>query len=369
MCTGIRLIAADGTVVHARTMEFGVDLRSEVIVVPVGYERYGTVPATKENNLDGAGKGAKWTAKYACVGANGFGMDVIVDGLNSAGLAAGIFYFPTSAGYMSYTEEDASRTIAPWELGSWILEQHATVDEVRTKIKNLVVADVVFEEMGFAPPVHVVVHDASGQSIVIEYVKGKLNVHNNPLGVMSNSPAFDWHMTNLRNYLNFSTTNLHPLELKVPPYITEEGIEKDTVKIEPFGQGTGMLGMPGDLTPPSRFVRAVAFSRSILPELLETGRDAVLQAFHILNNFDIPKGVAREPHGEKVEADYTIWTSVNDLKEKRFFFRTYNNSQIRVVNLMEAEINASYISKYPMGGKEDREEFTTVTPTPAASPR
>ncbi|HIK44367.1 MAG TPA: choloylglycine hydrolase family protein [Leptolyngbyaceae cyanobacterium M65_K2018_010] len=331
-CTGIRLKAEDGSVVHARTMEFAIDIHSDVIVVPRGYQRTGTTPDGKA--------GLKWGAKYASVGANGLGLPLIVDGLNERGLAVGLFYFPTTAGYMSYSASDAGKTLAPWEMGSWILDNFATVEEVKANVSKVVVPDVVFEGWGFSPPVHYVVHDAAGNSIVIEYVGGNLNVHDNPLGVMSNSPTFDWHMTNLRNYVNFSLTNVPPVQL-------------GTVKLLPFGQGSGMLGLPGDFTPPSRFVRAVAFSQSVLPS--NTGNDAVLQAFHILNNFDIPKGAAREAekdeHGN-ILADYTIWTSANDLKAKRFYFRTYENSQIRMVDLTSMNLNARDIKTISMKGNE-----------------
>ena len=138
-------------------------------------------------------------------------------------------------------------------------------------------------------------------------------VDDDPLGVITNSPAFDWHMTNLRNYVNFSMTNVPSVQL-------------GPVKLEPFGQGSGMLGLPGDFTPPSRFVRAVAFSQSVFPS--KTGDDAVLEAFHILNQFDIPKGAAREhekdEHGN-ILADYTAWTAASDLKAKQYYFRTYDN--------------------------------------------
>ena len=164
-----------------------------------------------------------------------------------------MFYFPTSAGYMPYTAANAGKTIAQWEVGSWILENFASVEEVKANIGNIVVPAVVFSGWGFAPEAHYNVHDASGKSIVIEYVGGKLNVHDNPLGVLTNSPTFDWHMTNLRNYLNFSMTNAPPVQL-------------GSVKLLPTGQGSGMLGLPGDFTPPSRFVRAVAFSQSVLSQ-------------------------------------------------------------------------------------------------------
>jgi len=336
-CTGIRIKAEDGTIVHARTLEFAVDVHSNVIMVPRGYERTASTP-------DGGG-GMKWKAKYASLGANGVGLPFIFDGLNEKGLAVGLFYFPSTAGYMKYEKADAGKSLAPWELGSWMLENFADVPEVKANIGKVVVPDVVLKAWGFVPPVHYVVHDAAGRSIVIEYVGGKLRVYDNPLGVITNSPGFDWHMTNLRNYVNLSLTNSPTLEL-------------GPVKLVPFGMGAGMLGLPGDYTPPSRFVRAAAFSQALLPS--KTGQDAVLQAFHLLNSFDIPRGVARDQekdeHGNIV-ADYTLWTSANDLKRKRFYFRTYENSQIRMVDLMKMNLDRKEISMIPMKGKERIEEL------------
>jgi len=331
-CTGIRLIAEDGTVVHARTLEFATDIHSDVIMVPRGYARTGTTPDGKP--------GLTWKAKYASLGANGVGLPFIFDGLNEKGLAVGTFYFPTSAGYMPYTAADAGKSIAPWEVGSWLLENFASVEEARDNIGKIVVPSVIFAAWGFAPPVHYVAHDASGKSIVIEYAGGKLNVYDNPLGVITNSPTFDWQMTNLRNYVNFSMSNVPPVKL-------------GSVTLQPFGQGSGMLGIPGDFTPPSRFVRAVAFSQSVLPS--KTGEDAVLEAFHVLNNFDIPKGAAREhekdEHGN-IMADYTLWTAASDLKAKRYYFRTYENSQIRMVDLMKMDLDAKEIVKISIKGDE-----------------
>ncbi len=331
-CTGIRLTANDGTVVHARTLEFSIDLHSDVIFVPRGYTRIGSTPDGKE--------GLKWRSKYASVGANGVGLPFIFDGFNEKGLGAGLFYFPTSAGYMPYTASDAGKTLAPWELGSYILENFANVAEVKANIGSVIVPSVVFKGWGFAPEVHYIVHDPTGSSIVLEYVDGKLNVYDNPLGVITNSPGFDWQMNNLRNYVNFSMTNVPPVKL-------------GSVTLQPFGQGSGMLGIPGDFTPPSRFVRAVAFSQSAFPT--KTGDDAVLEAFHILNQFDIPKGAAREnekdSHGNIV-ADYTLWTAASDLTAKRYYFRTYENSQIRMVDLNKMNPGAKEIVTISMTGAE-----------------
>jgi choloylglycine hydrolase len=337
-CTGITLTAADGTVVHARTLEFAIDLHSDVMMVPRGYSRVGSTPDGKP--------GLQWKTKYASVGANGVGLPYLFDGLNEKGLAVGTFYFPTSAGYMPYTPADAGKTIAQWELGSYLLENFATVEEVKANVGKIVVPSVVFKQWGFAPEVHYIVSDSSGKNIVIEYVGGKVNLYDAPLGVITNSPTFDWQMTNLRNYVNFSMSNVPPVKL-------------GSVTLQPFGQGSGMLGIPGDFTPPSRFVRAVAFSQSVFPS--KTGDDAVLEAFHILNNFDIPKGAAREhekdDHGN-ILADYTIWTSANDLKAKRFYFRTYDNSQIRMVDLMKMNLDGNDIVTISMKGGEDIKSLT-----------
>ncbi len=331
-CTGIRLIAKDGSVVHARTLEFGLDLKSNVLVIPRGYARTGETP-------DGA-RGLAYTSKYASVGANGVDLPYLFDGLNEKGLAVGTFYFPTTAGYMPYSAADAGRTLAPWQVGSYLLENFANVDEVKANIDKIVVPDVVFKAWGFSPPVHYVVHDETGQSIVIEYVGGKLNVMDNPLGVMTNSPAFDWHMTNLRNFVNLTVVNASPVKL-------------GTITLVPTGMGSGMHGVPGDFTPPSRFVRAAIYSASVLPS--DTGQDAVLQAFHVLNQFDIPKGAARDhekdEHGNVI-ADYTLWTSANDLKARRFYIRTYDNSQIRSVDLMSQDLDAKDITTFSTDGQE-----------------
>jgi choloylglycine hydrolase len=150
-------------------------------------------------------------------------------------------------------------------------------------------------------------------------------------------------MTNLRNYIKLSPTIAPPMKL-------------DGLTLASFGQGSGMLGMPGDFTPPSRFVRAVAFSQAAEPA--SNGEEAVLQAFHILNNFDIPRGAVRDvqkdPHGNAV-CEETQWTCACDLKAKRFYFRTYDNSQIRMIDLTAMDPNAAEIVTFSMQGDENIE--------------
>jgi choloylglycine hydrolase len=259
-CTGIRIKPTDGSVIVGRTMEFATDLRSNIIVIPRDTELLGTAP--------GAKAGVRWRSKYAVVGANAFDYPVIVDGLNEKGLAVAIFYFPGYAMYQEVKEEDVAKALAPWELASYLLSTCSDTKEAIAAARGVRVGEVVLNELGFVPPCHYVVHDAGGRCVVLEHVNGELKVHDNPLGVVTNSPTFDWHMTNLRNYVNLTVTNVPPVDVS-------------DIKLGGFGQGTGMLGLPGDFTPPSRFVRAVVFTQSALP--VKSAPDGVLQAFHILN--------------------------------------------------------------------------------------
>lgn len=334
-CTGITIRPKDGSTIFARTLEFAADLQSNIIIVPRGKEFVGTGPGEKP--------GLRWKTKYATVGANAFNMPVVVDGLNEKGLHVGLFYFPGFAQYQEVKAGDIDVALAPWELGSFLLGTCSSTHEAVTAAKGVRVGAVVQKEMGIVPPAHYIVTDAAGESMVIEYVKGELNVHANPFGVMTNSPTFDWHMTNLSNYVTLSRKNTEKIDLA--------GKE-----IRGLGQGSGMLGLPGDFTPPSRFVRAVAFSKTALP--VEQAKDGVLQAFHILNQFDIPKGAAQGlEHGQEVY-DYTLWTSAADLKNLKYYFRTYENSRIRVVDMKTLDLDAKEIRTISMHGEEQVEDVS-----------
>jgi len=263
-CTGIRLIAKDGTVVVARTLEFGADLESKVAVVPAGTLVAGTLP----NNAPGI----QFKTKYGIVGANAFGLPVIVDGLNDQGLYVGEFFFPGMAGYTGVTAENASRAMAGYQYSMWILGNFASVAEVKAAYDRVVLAPTILPQLGMAVPVHFRIMDKTGAAVVVEPIGGKLVIYDDPFGVLTNSPAFDWHMTNLNNYVGLSPMNRTQITL-------------NGVTLGGFGQGSGFYGLPGDFTPPSRFVRAVAFEQAAVQPA--TAGDGVQQIFHILNNFDI----------------------------------------------------------------------------------
>ncbi|VAX19173.1 Choloylglycine hydrolase [hydrothermal vent metagenome] len=311
-CTGIKLKTKDGKTVSGRTLEFGVEVSTSLVAVPKNYQFIG-----KTDN----GDGLKYKTKYSMTGLITFNDINIADGMNSTGLSSGAFYFPTFAEYTPLTKENQSKALSPVDFNNWVLAQFSTADEVKKAIENneVIIVPTVLDGWGTtAPPFHYVVYDKSGKSIVIEPIKGKLVVHDNPIGVMTNSPGFDWHMTNLRNYTNLKTENAKSMTI-------------DGVTFYQLGQGSGMNGIPGDFTPPSRFVRATAFSVTALPT--ETTFDAIKDVFHILNNFDIPKGFSREVVDDKVYADYTQVTLARDPNTLKFYYKTYNNQRIKEFDL------------------------------------
>ena len=334
-CTGITLKAEDGSVIQARTMEWGAfDLQSQVMLTPRGLDLQSTTP-------DGTA-GLRWKSKYGVLGLNGLHMPVYADGFNEKGLALSALYLPGVAEYQAYDPKLANKSLNPVDFPMWVLTTFATVDEVREGLPKVRVVPVVSEELGGVPaPLHFSVSDATGKTIVIEYVRGELHVYDNPVGVLTNNPEFPWHLTNLRNYIGLQPEQWKPIKV-------------GDLELKPLGQGSGMLGLPGDYSPPSRFVRAVALRNTVRP--LATGEDAVQEAFRILNNFDIPLGAVDAP-GKDIMGS-TIWTAVMDTKALRYYYRTQWNSRLRFVDLKDADLNGNEITYVPLdsGKKQDYEK-------------
>lgn len=328
-CTGIKLVAADNSLVHGRTLEFGETIDTSVVIVPRGYEFTGTT-----NN----GPGLKYISKYAVVGAIAFDQIAVMDGMNEKGLAAGIFYFPDFAQYTPLTADNQSKALSPIEFTNWILTQFETIEEVKKALNSVVIVPTTSAAWGnMVPPFHYIVYDKAGNALVIEPTGGKLVTFDNPIGVLTNSPNFDWHATNIRNYINLTPFNVKPYEVH-------------GITLAPLGQGSGMVGLPGDFTPPSRFVRAVIFSATAVPS--KNADEAIYQGFHILNNFDIPVGISREKSGNVTHTDYTMITCMRDPQSLKYYFRTYDDQTIRFIDMKKFDLDGKDIKKAPSTGKE-----------------
>lgn len=327
-CTGLMLKAKDNTVVHGRTLEFAIKVDTSVAVIPRDYSFKGTSPL---------GQGLSYQSKYSAVGVFAFNNPALLDGMNEKGLSVGTFYFPGFAGYSKASTENQNKSLSPADFPNWILTQFATIDELKAALNSVVIVPTVLQGWGNeTPPFHYIVYDKYGKSLVIEPVDGKLLYYDNPLGVLTNSPNFEWHLTNLRNFVNLTTLNAKP--------VTINGLTIDS-----FGQGSGMVGLPGDFTPPSRFVRATIFS--VTATTPETNEAAVAQIFHILNQFDIPVGVIKEEANGVTYTDFTLMTAVRDPSRLKYYFKTYENPTVKVVDLNTFDLNAKTIKTGSMSGK------------------
>ena len=328
-CTGVTLRAKDGAVVYGRTMEWGTfDLHSRISVIPRGKAYIGATPDKQP--------GVQWTATYGVVAVDGVGKDIALDGMNEKGLTVGLFYHPGFAEYAAYDPSQTAKTLGPTDLGAYLLTTCATVDAVRAAMGSVLVSPVVEEAIGIAPPVHLLVTEPSGKAIVIEFTKGKTVIHEAPLGVVTNAPNYDWHMINLRNYINLS-----------PVALPDKKIDQTTFRA--LGGGAGMIGLPGDFTPPSRFVRAVAFSQTARPTA--TGNETMYELFRILDNFNVPLGSAEGSGDDKTMGmrGATLWTTAYDTKNLVFYYHTAHNRRVRMVDLKQIDFGSSKeILRMPM---------------------
>ncbi len=311
MCTTFRIRTTSGEVVIGRTMEFALDLGWRLLVIPRGTEFTGTAPD---------GPGHSFRSDHGFVGVGALGRSSATDGINDAGLYAGLLYLPGYAEYQPTDGVPPGELISPDEVASVVLAGAGSVREAIEVVSDVTVWNRVEELLGAPLPIHLVLFDAGGDAAVVEWVGGERQVHENPVGVCTNAPPFDWHVTNLRNYVNLSATNVSPLDL-------------DGLSVTGLGEGTGLLGLPGDWTPPSRFVRATAIAHATLP--VETADEAMLAALHIANAFDIPKGVVRSPEG----GDFTAWSSVIDLAGGRYALRTYDDPTPRILALDDLDLS------------------------------
>lgn len=309
-CTDFIIQGEKGSIINGRSMEFGTDLQSQIVISPKGIFTQSTYANGK--------KGMTWKSRYAYLGLNAFGLNLIVDGMNEKGLAMGALWFPETK-YPQVKEANADSVISLMEFGSWILGSFSSLNEVKQALQTVQIWPQEVPQVKGVPPLHFSFHDADGSSMAVEFVNGKMNIYDNKVGVLTNSPAFPWHVTNLRNYINLSAINKNPVTL-------------DGSVLSPTGQGSGLLGIPGDWTPPSRFVRIAVF-KNFIQKAKNAARNANL-AFHLLNTVDIPYGGVRNSKDE--DFDYTQWVVVKDLTNRKLYWRTYDNLNIREIDLDEA---------------------------------
>jgi choloylglycine hydrolase len=342
-CTAFQLKAQDGSFLYCRTLEFGYKFNSEILVVPQGTEYTGTALGQP---------GLKWKTKYGFVGMNqSMEKTLVSDGMNEKGLVIGVLYLPTFAQYEAPDNQKKDRTLGCWELPSFLLSTCTTVEEVKAALPTVLVAQQPPPGMGdFILPIHYYISDKSGTVIIVEYVGGQRHIYDDPMGVLTNSPPFDWHLNNLANYVNLAPVNEAPVQFA-------------NWTVPNIGQGSGLLGLPGDYTSPSRFIRATLFSQWATPQ--KTALDAVNLGFHLLNSFDIPDGLVQSrPDAKNVShTETTEWVIVHDKTNLKTYFRGYKSLRIQMVDLKKIDFTKAGFKTVPI-----MQEFSVDDVTPQLKP-
>lgn len=255
------------------------------------------------------------------------GYPLYYDAANEKGLGMAGLNFPGNA-YYGEMKADADN-IAPFEIIPWLLGQCGDLDEAKVLLSRMNLINENFSAQLPLSPLHWMLSDTSGRSIVVESVKDGLRVYDNPVGVMTNNPTFDIQLFKLNDYRNLTA---------------EQGDNRfaEGLDLEQYSRGMGAIGLPGDLSSSSRFAK-VAFTRmNSLSDDSEAG--SVSQFFHILGSVEQQRGCCRL--GDKNEI--TIYSSCINLEEGIYYYRTYDNSQISAVNLHHTDLDADSLTHFEL---------------------
>ena len=272
--------------------------------------------------------GKNYPSHFAIIGmatvADGY--PLYYDATNEAGLSAAGLNFPGNAYYSQPGNTKSS--VAPFEVIPWVLCQCHSTKEARALLENTSIDAITFSSEYPLSDLHWIVSDEK-ESITIEPLKSGLRIAENPVGVLTNNPPFDYHLLNLSNYMHLSS--FQP-ENKLSPQ----------VNLTPYSRGMGAMGLPGDLSSASRFVRA-CFTKlcSVTPE---NEYDAARQFFHILGSVEQQEGCVRV--GERFEK--TIYSSCCNTTKGIYYYTTYENPRITGVNLYHEDLNTPHLYSYPL---------------------
>lgn len=312
MCTSIRFTDTAGNMFFGRNLDWGFSYGQEVLIVPSGYDGQwacgADVPGTQRQNVIGMGLILE-------------GKPCFFDCANESGLAVAGLNFP---GFAKYADKpiEGKTNVASYEFPYWVAANFKTVDEVENAIQDLAIVGL---EIGKYPPslLHWMIADKD-RSIVVEYMDSGLHIHHNDVDTLTNQPQFDWHRENLRNYMNLT------------PDVPSD-VEWRDQKLDAYGSGFGMLGLPGAFNSPSRFVRA-AYLNAHYPQK-ETEQDNVARLFHTLLGASMVEGGAKMDNGQ---FEMTIYTGGYSAATKTYYWNTYE----------DLGFNHVCMTDYDLSGKE-----------------
>jgi len=360
-CTSLQYIDATGTAYAGRTLELQMELPYQLVFVPAGAEFSSQV--ADQPALD-------YTSQYAMLAVTmparmptpeaPLGPDDMkaLEGMNTAGLSFSLHAYPSVEGPQHQVERTQA-VLSAIDMGSWALGQFATVAEVKAALAEQPVMLEPLEMLGDAePPVHFVLHDVTGGSIVIEFDDGERTVYDNPVGVMTNGPSFDWHLTNLANY-----THLSNLDTATATF--------GGLSVSQPDSGIATAGLPASNTSVGRFVRAAYYAQ--YAEKVADPDAAVQTLAHVMNNFDRPRGItldardggegdaiARLAAGDsEYSTEYTSWTTLSDLARSRLYVRTYGGLNYAMIDVARMADEADGVRLMPLSALDTAADDAT----------
>lgn len=299
MCTSIFLETKDKKHILSRTMDFSFPLDPDPVFLPRNYKWTSAVGKTEFSGpLGFLGAGRNLGESY-----------FVADGVNEKGLSIAELYLPGDALYQDAPIE-GKVNVAPHEFILWVLGNFGTIAELEKEVNKVNLVNAPAPLLNIVTPLHWIITDETGRCVVIEPTTATLSIKENPVGVMTNTPQLEWHIQNLRNYLNVNPAQCPPAKF-------------GSFEATPFSQGTGTSGLPGGYTPPERFVRAAFFKEHTNQAVNEI--DGVSNAYHILATVRIPKGVVVTP--EKQE-DYSLYVGSMCNESRTYYYNGYDNNQI-----------------------------------------
>lgn len=263
----------------------------------------------------------------ACVQEN---YPLYYDAVNEKGLAMAGLNFPEYAAYYPY--HAGADNVPPFELIPWVLGQCATLEQARVLLRSTNLLGQDFSPELPLTPLHWMVADRTG-SIVVEPMADGLRILENPVEVLTNSPPFDYQMTHLKQFLNLTCQS-------------PENRFSSQLELHPFSRGMGAMGLPGDLSSTSRFVRT-AFT-SLNSRSGPSEGESVSQFFHILASVAQTRGCAVLPDGS---CEVTVYSSCCDLDQGIYYYTTYENSRITAVDLHRENLEGAQLVTYPLVGE------------------
>ena len=324
-CTALMITDKKGNAYSAKTMEYAVPMPFEMSYVPAGTKVVSVAPGKKP--------GLSFETKYPVLGVSadvgvGNGINMMVESANNQGLSISTNELPGSQSPAG-AGSDAAKALATTDLGLYLLGNFQSVAEVKEALQGSAVSVWVpkIPLVGnIEAPFHYILFDKTGAGIVIEFLDGKMNVHDNPVGVVTNAPEFPWHLKNLNNYAQLTNLDKN---------IGQFG----QLKVGAPDSGNTLASVPSSQISAGRFVKAAFYTQFV--RKADSPEDAVITLGHIMNNFDRPydlsidKGYSAEGGAPgSTTSEVTLFTWMNDKVRNLYFLRT-----ISALNFAKFEID------------------------------